>query len=406
MRTGQACNRIQDIPDSEILSRRVRAFSALEADAPDALVLFSSNGIFYLLGGYMSPTERPMCLIVKSDATAYMMVPRLEEEYCAQVSKCIRRIYVYDEYPGPRHPLFLLKEILNDLGLGRGRIAVDSDGYPPIYGSRGPKISEVCQEASICLRPRLIEGLQRIKSPFDRSVLRETARWGNYAHTLLRDYSRAGLREFEIVDRVKQEATQAMLSALGPGFNATGPVESHARAVFRGQVGKLSYWPHITPNNAMLQRGDNLVTGANGFILGYRTEMERTMFVGEPSEVQQIYYQHALTIQQIGIDAIQRGKRCGDVDREVYRYYEENDLLDCWRHHTGHSIGFNPHEPPFLDAYEDMVIEPGMVFTCEPGLYVKDVGGFRISDTILVTETGKEVLTFFSKSLDEIICDK
>lgn len=397
---------ITDVPDSEVLERRRRGFEKVSQLAPDALLFFGSASIYYMLGGWMSGTERPECLILKNDGTGVIMVPRLEKEYCEKVGKCIGKIVAYDEYPGEYHPMKLLGDILTSLNLSKGNLVVDRNGYPNIMGYRGPKLSKVCSGARIIERPFLVEELQMFKSPFDQMIMRETARWGNLAHRLLRDYTKAGLTEFEVTDRVKAEATKAMLKTLGPGFVTTGPVEAHARAIFRGQVGKLSYWPHVTANNATIRRGDNLVTGASGFMLGLRTEMERTMFVGEPSDEQRKYYEHAYNLQQIGISNIRPGNTCSNVDKEVKRYYRENGLMKYWRHHTGHCIGYTGHERPFLDEYEDFVIQPNMVFTCEPGVYVEGIGGFRISDSILVRESGAECLTYFPKNIDEVICDK
>ena len=397
---------ITDVPASEVTERRKRAFKKAHESAPDAMLFFTSTSIFYMLGAWISATERPVCLIIKNDNTAYMLVPKLEEEHCASIGKCLTGIYSYDEYPGKRHPMLFLREILETMNLQNSSLLADRDGYPTIMGYRGPKLSEICPNARIVEMPFLVEELQMTKSPFDITVMRETARWGNFAHTLLQEYTRAGMHEFDVVNQVRQEATGAMLRTLGSEFNARGPVEAHARAIFRGQIGKLSYWPHVTANNAIIRRGDNLITGASGFILGLRTEMERTMFVGEPSPLQQRYYSHVLALQEIGICAIRPGRTCSQVDREVRRYYEENGLEVNWLHHTGHCIGYAGHERPFLDAYDETVIQPGMVFTCEPGLYVKDVGGFRISDTLLVTENGVECLTYFPKSLDKVVCDR
>lgn len=398
--------KITDVPVSEVKSRRSRAFKQVREKSPHALLFFTSSAIFYMLGGWMSATERPVCCIVKDDGSCYMMVPKLEEEYCATVGKGVNGIFSYDEYPGKHHPMELLGDILHSLGLHNKTLVADRNGYPAIMGYRGPKLSEVCLDAQIIVEPFLVEDLQMIKSPFDVAVMRETAKWGTFAHTLLRNYTKAGMCEFDVTDRVRQEATKAMLQELGSSFNTRGPVEAHARAIFRGQIGKLSYWPHVTANNAQIQRGDNLVTGASGFILGLRTEMERTLFVGEPSPVQQLYYSHVLALQEIGIRAIRPGKTCAQVDQEILLYYKENGLLDNWRHHTGHCIGYTGHERPFLDAHDETLIQPGMVFTCEPGLYVKDVGGFRVSDSILVTDDGVDVLTYFPKDLEEVVCDK
>ncbi|MDZ4768511.1 MAG: M24 family metallopeptidase [Chloroflexota bacterium] len=74
-----------------------------------------------------------------------------------------------------------------------------------------------------------------------------------------------------------------------------------------------------------------------------------------------------------------------------------------WKHHVGHAIGLRYHEAPFLDIGDSTVIQPGMIFTIEPGLYVPEMGGFRHSDTVLVTETGTELLTDYPRDRDSLI---
>ena len=84
------------------------------------------------------------------------------------------------------------------------------------------------------------------------------------------------------------------------------------------------------------------------------------------------------------------------------RYLEERDLLRYWRQHTGHAIGLRNHEAPFLDLGDRTVIEPGMVFTIEPGLYDAEVGGFRHSDTVAVTDDGIDVLTDYPSDIESL----
>ena len=79
--------------------------------------------------------------------------------------------------------------------------------------------------------------------------------------------------------------------------------------------------------------------------------------------------------------------------------------MDTWRHHTGHSIGLEGHESPFFDRGDHTMLEPGMIFSVEPGIYVEGVGGFRMSDTILVTETGMERITYYPTDLESLIID-
>jgi Xaa-Pro dipeptidase len=86
----------------------------------------------------------------------------------------------------------------------------------------------------------------------------------------------------------------------------------------------------------------------------------------------------------------------------VVQYFEENGLLPYWRQHTGHAIGLRNHEAPFLDIGDQTVIEPGMVFTIEPGLYQEGLGGFRHSDTVAVTDDGIDILTDYPRDIESL----
>jgi Xaa-Pro aminopeptidase len=100
--------------------------------------------------------------------------------------------------------------------------------------------------------------------------------------------------------------------------------------------------------------------------------------------------------------AMRPGGRCSDVDRAVRGYFEEHDLMQFWKHHTGHAIGLRYHEGPFLDVGDDTVLAPGMVFTVEPGLYAAELGGFRHSDTVAITEDGIEMMTYYPRDLESL----
>jgi Xaa-Pro dipeptidase len=153
----------------------------------------------------------------------------------------------------------------------------------------------------------------------------------------------------------------------------------------------------------VFEKGDVLVTGASAPVWGYLSELERTMFVGEPTREQEPMFEHMKALQEVAFDAIRPGARCSDVDQAVRAYFEEHGLWDHWRHHTGHAIGLRYHEGPFLDSGDSTEIRPGMVFTVEPGLYAPDLGGFRHSDTVLVTDDGIEILTYYPRDLASLI---
>ncbi len=241
-----------------------------------------------------------------------------------------------------------------------------------------------------------------IKSPAELALLQESVRWGNLAHMLLQRYTKAGVTETEVTQRASDEATLAMLDAIGPVYRDNSQYFAGAGAGYRGQIGRNAAIPHALANNITFQKGDILVTGASATVWGYVSELERTMVIGEPNDAQRRYFDHMLALQDLALAAIEPGKPCAEVDREVRAYYRKHDLQNYWKHHTGHNIGLRYHEAPFLDVGDPTEIKPGMIFTVEPGLYVPDLGGFRHSDTVVVTEDGTQMMTYYPRDLESL----
>ena len=242
-----------------------------------------------------------------------------------------------------------------------------------------------------------------IKSEAEINLIRESCKWGNMAHMLLQRYTAVGVTETEVSQRASNEATLAMMDAIGPIYRAQSAYfEGGAMAGYRGQIGRNASIPHALANNIVFQAGDTLVTGAGASVWGYNSELERTMFLGKPSDEQKLYFDHMVALQDLALAAIEPGRKCSDVDKEVRAYFDKHGLKENWKHHTGHTIGIRYHEGPFLDVGDDTVIQPGLVFTVEPGVYVAGLGGFRHSDTALVTEDGVENLTFYPRDIESL----
>jgi Xaa-Pro dipeptidase len=241
-----------------------------------------------------------------------------------------------------------------------------------------------------------------VKSEAELALIRESSKWANLAHRLLQRYTSVGLTETEVTQRASDEATVAMLQALGPLYRAQNPIFRGATAGYRGQIGRGSAIPHALANNVVFQPGDVLVTGATAPVWGYLAELERTMFMGPATDEQRRMFDHMVALQDTAFEAIRPGTRCSDVDRAVRAYFATHELMPYWRHHTGHAIGLRYHEGPFLDTGDDTEIVPGMVFTVEPGLYSPELGGFRHSDTVAVTDDGVELLTYYPRDLESL----
>jgi Xaa-Pro dipeptidase len=362
-------------------------------------VLFDPHHVLYYTGFAFIPTERPIAFALAADGRGGMLVPRLEVEH-AQANAAVQEVASYDEYPGERHPLEALPALLDALG-ARGRLGADEDGYPWIFGYRGPSLEELTGAAPERIAA-LVEDQMAIKSDAEIALLRESSKWANLAHTLLQRYTRPGVTETAVAQRASAEATSAMLDAIGPIYRAQSLWFDGASAGYRGQIGRNAAIPHALANNIVFAAGDVLVTGATAPVWGYHSELERTMVIGPPSDDQKRLFDHMVALQDLSFDAIRPGARCADVDRAVRAYYDEHDLWPSWRHHVGHAIGLRYHEGPFLDRGDETEIRPGMVFTVEPGLYSAELGGFRHSDTVVVTEDGLDSLTFYPRDLESL----
>ena len=384
------------ISDAEYASRNERLQEIVAELGVSGLVLFDADYIKYYTGFAFIPTERPMAYAINSGGERALFVPRLELEHAESMS-IIDRVAHYLEFPDLNHPMNVLVDLITDMGI-TGKIGADSDGYPWIFGYRGDSLSQLTGGTVInCRAP--IEDQMMVKSEAEIELLKESCKWGNLAHMLLQKYTEVGIGEVEVSQRASNEATLIMLETIGPIWRGNSEYYEGAMAGYRGQIGRNAAIPHALTSNIKLQAGDVLVTGASAAIWGYVSELERTMFLGTPSDDQKRMFDHMINLQTIAMEALEPGKACSAVDSEVRAYFDKHDLMPYWKHHSGHTIGLRYHEGPFLDIGDDTVIKAGMVFTVEPGLYIPELGGFRHSDTVLVTDSGAEMLTYYPRDL-------
>jgi Xaa-Pro aminopeptidase len=388
------------IPQQEYEARAQKLIAHLREAGLAGAVLFDNYYVSYFSGFAFIPTERPMAFVASAAGTRSLFVPRLELEH-AQAKAQVERVDHYLEYPDDPHPMALLKVVLEEMGV-TSRIGVDSDGYPWILGYQGPSLSELMGVEVVRLG-KFVEAQMAIKSEAELALIRESAKWGNLAHRLLQRYTKVGATETEVSLRASQEATLALVDTLGPLYRAQSWFFEGASAGYRGQIGRNAATPHALAMNATFMAGDVLVTGAGAAMWGYQSELERTMIIGPPSQEQRRFFDHMKAAQETAFEAMKPGARCSDVDKAVRRYYERQGLMPYWKHHSGHAIGLRYHEGPFLDKGDDTILQPGMVFTVEPGLYVEGLGGFRHSDTVAISQDGIEFITYYPRDLESLI---
>jgi Xaa-Pro dipeptidase len=385
------------IPAAELESRRERLLEHARQERLSGYVLFDPDYIRYFTSFNFLSNERPIVFAQNVGGEMAIFVPEFEVDR-VRAETTFERVESYPEYPGIEHPMRILARMLADLGI-KSAIGADGDGYPGILGYRGPPLSEVAA-ATVAPLATLIESMMARKSEHEIALIRESARWCAHAHRLLQEYTKPGATEAEASLRAGHETTLAMLEALGE-FGQQGSSDG-ASAGYRGQIGLRSAWAHAVAHNIEFKAGDMLVTETSAPIWGYNAELERGMIIGEPTDEMRRMFDHVVAAQQAAFDAIRPGVTCADVDGAVMRYFEENDLLPYWRQHTGHAIGLRNHEAPFLDVGDRTVIETGMVFTIEPGLYREGLGGLRHSDTVAVTPDGIDILTDYPRDIESL----
>ena len=383
------------LPESAFDDRIAAVRGRLAETDADAATWFGATAIEYLTGFHHIQTERPVVLAVTDDRIE-ITVPRLEVER-VEPNPRIDAVHDYFDYPGGE-PIAVAVEMLN--GLDGDAVVTDADGAPGVMGYDGPSLSEFVDVET----QSWIDRMRWEKSDAEVDLIRESAKWANLGHRYLADFSEPGAHPSTVSQRASMEASRAMLDTLGDTYSVRvrgdGPV--HAGYI----SGHETALPHGHTPNERLSEGDVLVTGATANVDGYRSELERTMFVGDYTDEQEHYFELMLEAQTLAIDALGPGVLVAEVDEVVWEYFEEQGVTDFAQHHVGHNIGLGAHEPPYIDRgwgahYEDddAVMAPGQVYTIEPGLYT-DQYGYRHSDTVAITESGTETLTHFPRDIE------
>jgi Xaa-Pro aminopeptidase len=165
------------------------------------------------------------------------------------------------------------------------------------------------------------------------------------------------------------------------------------------QSGQNSALPHVRPTSRLLALGDYVLLDFGAAFDGYKADTTRMGVVGEPSARHLEIHQLVLDAHDAAIDAVRPGVTTGDIDAAARRVIEAAGYGDRFMHRIGHGLGLEAHEEPSLDPGSQTVLEAGMVFTVEPGIYIPGWGGVRIEDDVVVEEGGCRVLTKADRSL-------
>ena len=232
------------------------------------------------------------------------------------------------------------------------------------------------------LRPvgRIIEQRRMLKSPDEIEKIHKSVQINSEAFLRTMRRVRAGVREIEIAAEL--EFQMKLLGAEKPAFDTIVAAGPH------------SALPHAHPTDHRLEGDELLLVDMGALHEGYSSDMTRVVYVGQapPPKIRSLY-KAVLEAQLAGIDAVRPGVAAGKVDAAARNVLKKYKLDQAFVHSTGHGLGLEIHEPPRIGKKDPTPLQPGMAITIEPGAYLEGLGGIRIEDTVLVTESGCQILT-------------
>lgn len=399
------------ISRSEYEKRTQAIMEKMQEANLDALYLSNPLRIFYLTGcPYIMLTgmSRPFGLLFSVDGSKTLILPRLEEEQAIKDNYySIDEIVSYWEYPGTPHVFDTIEEVFEKNHLLSKTVGIDGPALPSVVGVYDTPTLEK-RMPSVSFRPaeHLIDDMRITKSKEEIGLIKEAAKWSNLAHTYLQEFTQPGVSEIEISSKATHNATVAMLKTLGPEYMSKALQWYTAWARFKAGV-RTSY-PHGLLVNRKVRMGDPIETAASATVGGYSNHLERTMFMGEPSEKQRKYFEIALEAQTAAFEACRPGVKCDDVFKAAVKVMKDAGLNTdiVVQHRIGHGMGLNACEPPFILNGNKETLKTGMVFTIEPGIYIDEYAGFRHCDTIIVTEDGWEDADYYPRDIESLTIRK
>ncbi|GAB3267551.1 M24 family metallopeptidase [Arthrobacter pigmenti] len=374
------------------IHRRVR--SELESHRLDALIVDDPHEVAYLSGFFHHPNERPAAIWISADR-AVLLVPELEREHAIAQGAVVDEIATFAEYPGRESPF-------QPLARTAGRAGMWGHG-PTLSTGRLHELKTVFDGVTLQMCG-IVDSLRLVKSPEEIRLHREAARLGDEMVKAGRELIEASIAGSENLP------TEAELAEHVVRAGSTWMYKTHEDVVVvpmlaAGLVysGANTAFPHGLPSSYRLQAGDTMILSLGGAVGGRYAESERTFFLGEPTDQQVAYFQTDYEAQRLGTDGLRAGASCRDVNNACLDVIRSAGFGQYIRHRQGHGIGLNFHEAPWLEDGDGTALQAGMVVSSEPGIYVPGHAGYRISDTVLITDDAPERLTSYPRDLDNIL---
>jgi len=347
--------------------RLARAAAAAAADRLDAVVVAPSPDLSYLLGYDPLPLPRPTLLVVRPDRDPVLLVPELERALARDAGASeIADVSTWMDGADPYAAAARLLPAAGRIGLSDriwGKHVLGLQAAAPALG---------WASASSVLGP-----LRARKDPDEIDALRRAGAAADATFADIRGLPFAGRSESEVAADLRRLLVEhghdtAEFAIVGSGPNGASP--------------------HHEPGDRVIGEGDPVVLDFGGSLDGYTSDTTRTVVVGDPPDGFEDVFALVHEAQERAVRAVRPGIEIQEIDRVARRVIDAGGFGDRFLHRTGHGIGREVHEPPYAVEGDATILEPGMAFSVEPGIYLEGRFGVRIEDIVAVTDDGVERL--------------
>ncbi len=359
--------------------------SGLRNSGLDAILLLDPYNIYYASGFFHTSTERPLGMFIRAEGDPILYVPALEKEMAEDT--WVSDIKVYFDFPALIHPvIWMLDDNKNCKNVG-----IDTLDYRQwrIVSSAHPNIiiSDLVYDMRLC------------KDEEEIRIIETAAHYADMLVALSKEAIADGMSELDTFHYAGTTTTNRMKEELHDIVFAN-------QGVYNGAVlyGPHSAHPHgLMSSNNFPQNGNVLQAGYGALVATYEAESDQCFLYGEPDKQTISYFNAMYSAWEAGWKTARPGMTCAEVNEIVLGKIKEAGYERFLRHRMGHGKGLQEHEAPWISEGDFTILKPGMIISDEPGLYVPGYGGFRHSDTLLITETGCRRLTQYPRDLESCI---
>ena len=343
----------------------------------DALLITPSHDYAYLLG-YLAPAmERLTCLVVPADGAPGLIVPRLEEPLARhQLGELAEylELEAWDETEDP------FARVRSRLGSEAARVGIQDQMWARFV----LRLRAVLDPIEFVEAGRTMAALRRRKSVAEMDRLRAAAAAADQAMLAITDERLSGRTEAEVSNRIGELLLEAGHDTADFAIVGSGPNSAS---------------PHHHPGERVIAAGDAVVLDIGGSRDGYGSDTTRTAFVGEPPSDFAELYSVLQRAQAAACEAVAPGVPAEEIDAAARDIIADAGYGEQFVHRTGHGIGMETHEEPYIVAGNTEPLEPGEAFSIEPGIYVSGRWGARIEDIVVCTDDGSERLNTSDRGL-------